>query len=297
MPSTAVLLVPAYASPVLVHRAYVRQWVAAGCTVAMDPAFATTMGDIRAHLCPRSPKPFGETRWTVKEGMMRRWFALTVVLAMVAAGCGSTPSPSPSPAVTATALPTSTATPTPTPAPSPTPSSASASADPFAGQPYTLDLPAGWVAFDPTNPTSKAALDAFGKANPALAPALQAVASNPNLRMAANTLLGDALVVIQLPSQGLPLATIGQSFTAQLQAVPGVTSKPVAKPVSLPAGDALHWDVAISSNKVGGGTVQVDESVYLVADPQTAVVLEFVTPHGGVIPDEATIVKTLRFRP
>ena len=263
----------------------------------MDPAFATTMGDIRAHLCPRSPKPFGETRWTVKEGMMRRWFALTVVLAMVAAGCGSTLSPSPSPAVTATPIPTSTATPTATPAPSPTPSSASASADPFAGQPYTLDLPAGWVAFDPTNPTSKAALDAFGKANPALAPALQAVASNPNLRMAANTLLGDALVVIQLPSQGLPLATIGQSFTAQLQAVPGVTSKPVAKPVSLPAGDALHWDVAISSNKVGGGTVQVDESVYLVADPQTAVVLEFVTPHGGVIPDEATIVKTLRFRP
>lgn len=34
MPSTAVLLVPAYASPVLVHRAYVRQRVAAGCTVA-----------------------------------------------------------------------------------------------------------------------------------------------------------------------------------------------------------------------------------------------------------------------
>ena len=30
---------------------------------------------------------------------------------------------------------------------------------------------------------------------------------------------------------------------------------------------------------------------------QTAVVLEFVTPHGGVIPDEATIVKTLGFRP
>ena len=76
-----------------------------------------------------------------------------------------------------------------------------------------------------------------------------------------------------------------------------MTPKPVAKPVSLPAGDALHWDVAISSNKVGGGTVQVDESVYLVADPHTAVVLEFVTPHGGVIPDEATIVKTLRFRP
>ena len=44
------------------------------------------MADIRAHRCPRSPKPFGETRWTVKEGMMRRWFALTVVLAMVAAG-------------------------------------------------------------------------------------------------------------------------------------------------------------------------------------------------------------------
>lgn len=219
----------------------------------MDPAFATTMGDIRAHRCPRSRKPFGETRLTVKEGMMRRWFALTVVLTMVAAGCGSTPSPSPSPAVTATPIPTSTATPTATPAPSPTPASASASADPFAGQPYTLDLPAGWVAFDPTNPTSKAALDAFGKANPALAPAFQAVASNPNLRMAANTLLGDALVVVQFPSQGLPLATIGQSFTAQLQAVPGVTAKPVAKPVSLPAGDALLGTSRYPATRSGAG--------------------------------------------
>ena len=35
----------------------------------------------------------------------------------------------------------------------------------------------------------------------------------------------------------------------------------------------------------------------LAIPAQTAVVLEFVTPHGGVIPDEATIVKTLGFRP
>lgn len=225
---------------------------------------------------------------------MSRRLALAAVVALLVMGCGSAAGPSPSPALTAS--PSPTATPTPTPAPSPSPSVApKASADPFAGQPYTLDLPAGWEAFD-LSATGKAGLDAFAKANPNLAGAIQAFASTPNVRMAVNKLLGNVMIAIAIPSQGLPMETIGQNLTAQFNAVLGLDAKAVARPLTLPAGPALHWPISISANKVDGGKVQVDESIYLTADTQTAVILEFVTPHGGTNPSEASIIKSLRLR-
>ena len=144
---------------------------------------------------------------------------------------------------------------------------------------------------------SPTALDAFGQANPGLAGAVQASATTPNVRLAVNKLLGNALVAISIPSQGLPLATIGQSISAQFQAVPGLASKPVAESERLPSGDALHWALALSVNKAGGGTLQVNESVHLIASPTTAVLVEFVVPNGGTNPDETKIIRTLRFRP
>ena len=117
------------------------------------------------------------------------------------------------------------------------------------------------------------------------------------MRLAVNKLLGNALVAISIPSQGLPLATIGQSISAQFQAVPGLASKPVTESETLPSGEALHWALSLSVNKAGGGTMKVDESVHLIANATTAVLVEFVVPNGGANPDETKIIRTFRFRP
>ena len=232
-------------------------------------------------------------------------FALAIAVVVLIAGCGSNAGPTASAIASATAGATATAsataTPSPTPTASPTPSPSPSSAtidpgDPFAGQPYALDLPAGWDVLD-FNATTSAAFDAFTKANPGLAGAIDAFRSLPSARLFTNTLLGDALIGLSLPSQGLPLDTIGQSLTAQFQNVHGVTSKPVAKKLTLPAGPALHWAIEVSGNKVGGGTARVSESIYLVTSGDFAILVEFVAPHGGVTPGEASIIKTLRIQP
>jgi hypothetical protein len=219
--------------------------------------------------------------------------ALAIVLALALAGCGSSAAPSPTAAPTASP----TAIPTATPLPMPSPSvAASGSAAPFADQPYSIDLPAGWEVYDLSS-LSPTALNAFGQANPGLAGAIQAFASTPNVRLAVNKLLGNALVAISIPSQGLPLATIGQSISAQFQAVPGLASKPVTESETLPSAEALHWALSLSVNKAGGGTMKVDESVHLIANATTAVLVEFVVPNGGANPDETKIIRTFRFRP
>ena len=222
---------------------------------------------------------------------MRRRSVLAVVFGLLVAGCGSAARPSP--AITPTAAPAAS----PTAGPSAAPSTSETGADPFAGQPYVLKLPAGWVAYDPSNPANKVTLDAMATANPGFAASIRAFESLPNVRMAVNGLLGNILLVIPTASGGLPVATIAQNLTAQFEAVPGVITKPVAESLTLPAGDARHWALAIAMNKVGGGSLRVDESIYLVTNAQTALIVEFVTPHGGAVPDEPLIIETLRFRP
>jgi hypothetical protein len=231
--------------------------------------------------------------------MMLHRLALATALALVVAGCGSTATPSPSAVPTATPLPTTTPGPTPTASPTlvPSPSTATIdSSDPFAGQPYAMDLPVGWEALDVRTAT-QAGLAALTKENPGLAGFVEAFRSMPNGRLIANRLLGQAIVAISLPSQGLTLTTIGQSLTAQFESVPLLTSKPVAKPLTLPGGPALHWTLDVSLNKAGGGTTKVDESIYLLINSDTAVIVEFAGPHGGINPDEAKIIKTFRFQP
>ncbi|HEV8401485.1 MAG TPA: hypothetical protein VGQ31_00480 [Candidatus Limnocylindrales bacterium] len=218
--------------------------------------------------------------------------ALAALLATVLAGCGSAAGPSASPAEP-TAAPTATPAPTATSVASP--STAANGGDPFADQPYSIDLPAGWQAYD-LSTLSGASLDAFTEANPGLAGAVQTFRSMPNVRLAANPLEGNALVVIAIPSQGLPLETIGQTISAQFQTVAGVTAVPAAETETLPAGPALHWPLSITTNKVGGGTVQVDESVHLLADDKTALLVEFVAPHGAASPDESSMIQSVRFR-
>lgn len=222
---------------------------------------------------------------------MRRQLAVLVALAFLVAACGVTSTPPPSSVVTAE--------PIATPALSATASgSSNASTEPFAGKPYTLAVPDGWKAFDLSNPASKAALNTFVQVNPAFAAGVQAFESTPNVWLAVNPLLGNALVVLPIGSQGLALDTIGRSLTAQFLLVPGLASPPpVAQPTSLPGGDALHWDMSLTANKAGGGTVHVEESVYLFVSAQTAVIVEFVTPGGGVRSNEATIIQSFRFRP
>jgi hypothetical protein len=167
----------------------------------------------------------------------------------------------------------------------------------FSGQPYTLDLPAGWTVFDLSNPASKTALDAFVAANPKMATAVKAFQSTPNVRMAVNSLLGNVIVSIAIPTGGVPLDTIGQSMTAQFKAVPGVVGVPTATPVTLPAGPALHWMLTISANSTAGTTTKATESIYLVTDGTNAVLVEFVAIQGAAIPQEQSIIQSLRFQP
>ena len=176
-------------------------------------------------------------------------------------------------------------------APSPTP------AGPFAGQAYSLDLPEGWVTFDLKDPAGKAALDAFVVANPNMAGAIDAFKSLSNVVMAVNSAAGNVVVSLSIPTQGHNLDEIGQSFTAQFQAVPGVKTVPVAENVTLPVGPAIHWQLAIEANDPAGAVYEVDESIYLVANDTTAVLVEFVEIGDAGIPQEQQIIQTLAFQP
>jgi hypothetical protein len=227
------------------------------------------------------------------ETMMLHRLALATLLAAALAGCATPAAPSASPAEPTTATTAAPATPTASPVASP--STAANGGDPFADQPYSIDLAAGWQAYD-LSTLDGASLDAFTQANPGLAGAVQAFRSMPNVRLAVNPLQGNALVVIAIPSQGLPLETIGQTISAQFQAVPGVAKVPTGETETLPGGPAVHWPLTITTNKVGGGTVQVDESVHLLANDQTALLVEFVTPHGVANPDESSMIQSVRFR-
>lgn len=224
---------------------------------------------------------------------MRRRSLPIVVLALVAVGCNAT---APSGTPTATITPAPTATPAPTPSPTPVPSPTAAG--PFSGQPYTLTLPSGWTVLNPSDASTKSSLDAFGAANPGLAGAIAAFQSQPNIRIAVNPTLGNALIVLPVPgAASISLDAIGQSFTAQFKNVPGITSTVAATNVKLPAGDALHWDLQVAANKAGGGTVHVEESIYVVKNDSTVVLLEFVAPQGGGVPQEQEIVQSFAFQP
>jgi hypothetical protein len=216
------------------------------------------------------------------------------VAAMLVAACGtSEPSPSvvitpgPTEAATATAPPASTSAPTVAPTPT----------SPFAGQPYSMDLPDGWTIFDLADPAGSAALDAFVAANPEMAGPIEAFKALPGVTMAINPVLANVVVSLAVPTGGLTLEVLATSFTAQFAAVPGVVTPPQPNDVVLPAGPAVHWDITIEANNPGGGTNQVHESVYLIANDTTAVLVEFVEVTGAGIPQEAQIIQSFRFTP
>lgn len=225
--------------------------------------------------------------------MPRRLLSM-ILVGMLATACGTT-SPSATPVVTAapTVAPTPTAAPTPTLGPSVTPLPTS----PFAGLPYALDLPEGWVTFDLSDPAGAAALDTFVAANPEMKASIDAFKQLPGVTMAVNLLLGNVVVALSLPTGGLSLDVLSSSFTSQFAAVPGVVTPPQPSELALPVGRAIHWDIQIKANSPGGGTYQVGESVYLVANDTTAVLVEFVEVGGAGIPQEDQIIRTLRFTP
>jgi hypothetical protein len=222
--------------------------------------------------------------------MPRRLLSLSVVAVLVVA-CG-TAAPSATPVFTAAptiAPPTGEPTQGPTGTPAPT--------SPFAGQPYSLDLPAGWQTFDLSDPSGAAALDSFVAANPEMGASIEAFKKLPNVTLAVNALLGNVVVALSLPTGGVTLDQLATSFTAQFAAVPGVTDPPQPENLTLPVGPAVHWDIKIQANKPGGGTYEVGESVYLVANDTTAVLVEFVEVAGGGIPQEQQIINSLAFVP
>jgi hypothetical protein len=214
-----------------------------------------------------------------------------VAVGVVVAGCSGAAVATPTVVPTPTAAPTASPTAPPTPSPSPSPSPA-----PFAGQPYTITIPPGWHTFNLADPAEKRALDAFVASNPSMGPAIALFETIPGVQLAANPLLGDELLVFTSPTNGVTLDTIAPSVEAQFKLIPGLKSPPKATKLTLPAGPAYHWLIQITANKPGGGTITVEESVYLLANDSTAVFVEFVTPAGGLVPDEKAIIDSLAFR-
>jgi hypothetical protein len=214
---------------------------------------------------------------------------LGVALATVVAACS--PQASATPFVTQAPLPTPTpsATPEPTVAPTPTP------VPPYDGQPYSMRLPDGWSAFSPDDPASNDALDAFVAANPDMAATIEAFKALEGVTIAVDPQLGNVVVSYPFSTAGQSFDTLTTSFTSQFAALPGVTTAPVAEAVQLTAGPASHWDVSIEANDPGGGTYQVAESIYLVANGDTAVLVEFVGASGAAIPQEDSIIQSLQF--
>lgn len=213
--------------------------------------------------------------------------SVLIALAVVLVACGGG----------GTAAPTSV----PTPSAPPVQPSANASAGPVdSGVPgsaaYDITIPSSWQSFDLSDPSAKAALDAYVAANPSMAASIKQFETIPGVRMAINPLLGNVMLVFTTPSSGIPLDLLAQTFTAQFQAVPGLQDTPKPENVTLPGGDAVHWTLALTSNKPGGGTVSVEESIYLFANSTYAAVVEFVTPSGGAIPDEQAIVGSFKFK-
>jgi hypothetical protein len=230
-----------------------------------------------------------------KEGPMPRRLLSVLVAGVVLAACGSS-GPTASPA--ATVAPTVAPTPTAAPSPATTAAATAQASGPFAGQAYSLDLPDGWTTFDLKNPSGIAALDAFVAANPEMAGAIEAFKSLPNVTMAVNILLGNVVVSLSLPTGGVPLDTLAATFTTQFAAVPGIKEAPVAQNLTLPVGPAVHWLITIEANDPsGGGVSSVSESIYLVANETTAVLVEFVDSAGTGIPQESQIIQSLRFTP
>jgi hypothetical protein len=219
--------------------------------------------------------------------MIRRLLLLVAGAALVV-GCSSAP-PSAAPTVAAipTVAPTVAATTVATPA----------GTGLFSGLPYTMDLPAGWTSFDLSDPAAAAAINAFVAANPEMGPMLDAFKTLPNTVMAVNQLVGNVVISIGIPTGGLPLDTLGKSFTSQFAAVPGVKNPPQPEELTLPIGPALHWDLEVGGNGAGGATFTVKESIYLVENGTNAVLVEFVDGTGAGIPQESQIIQSLRYTP
>jgi hypothetical protein len=221
--------------------------------------------------------------------MLRRLLPLVASAALVVACNSATPSPS--------AAPTVGATPAAAPTVAPTTLATPAGTGLFSGLPYTLDLPDGWTSFDLSDPAAAAAINAFVAANPEMGPMLDAFKTLPNTVMAVNQLVGNVVISIAIPTGGLPLDTLGKSFTSQFAAVPGVKNPPQAEELTLPVGPALHWDLEVGGTGAGGATFTVKESVYLVENGTTAVLVEFVDGTGAGIPQEDQIIQSLRYAP
>jgi hypothetical protein len=220
--------------------------------------------------------------------------AVGMIVTLAIAGCGaSTPTPAPTaaPTVAPTLAPTA-ATGSEPPASQP---AASINTDPFAGEPFTMTLPAGWQGFNLQDPAAQTAIDAFAASNPNLAASIQAFKAMPGVRMAVNPLLGNIVLVLTTPSNGMGLDVISQAFNVQFSTVQGLQAAPSPEAVTVPGGNATHWDLNLTANKAGGGTVTVSESIYLLVSSTTGVILEFVVPSGGPIPNEQAILNSFMF--
>jgi hypothetical protein len=221
---------------------------------------------------------------------MRRRLSSSLAAGLLVAACGSS-GPTTAPATTGPVAPPTVAVTAAPPAATP------ASTGVFDGLDYSLDLPAGWTSFDLSDPAGQAALDAFVKSNPDFAGAIAAFKALPNVTMAVNPLVGNVMISLSLPTGGLPLDTIATTFTSQFAAVPGIKEPPVAEDVTLPAGQAVHWHITLEGNAPTGGTFEVGESIYLVANATTAVLVEFVETGPAGVPQEQQIIQSLKFAP
>jgi hypothetical protein len=231
---------------------------------------------------------------------MARRLPSTLLVGILVAACG-TAQPSASPIDTLPGATSEIVTEAPSAATTPGAATATPTTvttpGPFDGHAYAMDLPEGWVTFDLSDPVGVAALDAFVEANPDMAAAIEAFKALPNVTMAVNQLLGNVVISLSVPTGGVSLEVVTATMTTQFSAVPGIVGVPVPEPITLPAGPAVHWDLTIRANDPSGATYEVGESIYLVANDTTAVLVEFVEAGGVAIPQEAEIIQSLRFTP
>ncbi len=221
-------------------------------------------------------------------------FAGLAILAFAVAACGSTSTPSGTPVLAATAAPTPAASTAASEAPAA--SGSAAATGPQTGHIMVADkgfgvtLPDGWQSL----PVDPAALQAVVDSLPADSEmrtmlesqmgsgALQAIGFwafdvRPETNAAGFT--RNMNVIVQPPTT-FDLSLVESTVKAQLGTLKGI-GEITSKTVTLPTGDALRLDYALTVPAADGSTTSVATTQYYVQLPKATLIISFTSEAGA----------------
>ena len=204
--------------------------------------------------------------------------SVTLIGSVLAACGGSTPS------AAVSAAPTTAATPAPAsadPGTSPEASPAATSGASMAttgrievvDKGFALTLPPGWTRIDLSAGDLEAMMEAAGELDPALA---EQYAGQIQALMATGLSVfafgpdpasGTTLSVLSIPGAGLSLDLLDQLNRAQIESQAG--SEIESERITLPAGDAIHYQYTLGAEGTGGATL---DQYFVLAGPNQLVV-------------------------